>query len=566
MISRRDVLTATAAGILGGTAVVFKDKIIPKKTTQWVVGEHGGNYGAGVDISDAFNKTMRARGSDRGPVIVPYINGVMYVGEASLILAEYSDIDFCHNVIKLADGASRYLLHNEKHHDAISGEITLRNATFDGNKRGGQRRRYDTCSKDDVYGDIFDYRTNYPGFCLMFDRLKQLQMENIRILDAESWSVAHFLCDEARFADIEVITANGFGLNGDGITGVATRNLRVSRIKGYTNDDMVAISAARATLQGISVFNPRHGRDVETVIIDDLRSEEGELPCFVGIGLYFSDEKFIRSATVSHLFGDFHKHIIRAGNYWSEGSGGIDNLHAQAIDSSVRLSGSCEFSFFSGNIARFHAASVSISRKMSTGYVRDSNSLVRVASGMVRQLHLENICYSSDLIAIDDTDSAVFVTVDAGAGLGQLLLSLDVSADPSNNYTLLSAAGDDGEKIVVSIARLGWHRPQLAFRNISDSPRAIPGNPFNVTVAAELAGGTVTRSGSRAAVSGALSVASGKITLPAWAAPATATLLPYRLDGGSATRLARLGADGIIALPEVKRAAVVEFYAGGWPC
>lgn len=283
----------------------------------WFVGSHGGDYGPGKDISEAFNLTANAKGPNPGMIIFPPASGPLLVKNATLTIPDNTLVDLNGNTLKLANKASRYLFTNQP---TATGSIHIINGHIDGNKQGKQQRRYDYSIDDADYGKIYPCRDNYAGFTLLFTGLASLVIQNVTITNQEGWAIAHFLCDEARFENIAFTGAPGTGRNGDGITGVATRMTRISNIRGYTNDDMCAISTSRATVDGKTVFNPREGRDITLFDVDGLTTHNcRRYRTYIGAGIYASDNHTIETVRLKNIQGDFAWNAVRIGNFWSEG-------------------------------------------------------------------------------------------------------------------------------------------------------------------------------------------------------------------------------------------------------
>lgn len=322
----------------------------------WFVGTHGGAYGSGKDISIAFNKTAAAKGNGFGKIVFPKVNGVIYVDAETLRIPPNTIVDFNGNYIKLASHSSKYLLMNTL--DGFGGgEITILNGVFDGNKQGGQKRRYDKYYEDVEYGKIFPFEDNYTGFGLVFNKVKKLHVKNVTLLNNEGWGIAHFLCDNAIFENIVIHGVKGTGRNGDGITGVASLNTYINNISGYTNDDMCAISTSRATVDGVVVFNPKHGRDINKFQVSGLFGKKNETEnCYIGVGVYTSDDRVIESVEINNVNGDFAFNVVRVGNFWSGGkfhakNGIIKNI---SITNSVFNSNDVNLSFFEQSIGDFY--------------------------------------------------------------------------------------------------------------------------------------------------------------------------------------------------------------------
>lgn len=294
------------------------DRIARENTKGlWFVGSHGGAYGPGKDISEAFNLTASAKGNQPGMIIFPPADSPLLVKKATLNIPDNTLVDLNGNTLRLANKASRYLFTNQP---TATGSIHIINGHIDGNKQGKQQRRYDHSIDDADYGKIYPCRDNYAGFTLLFTGLASLVIQNVSIANQEGWAIAHFLCDEATFENITFTGTPGTGRNGDGITGVATRITRIRNINGYTNDDMCAISTSRATVDGVSVFNPREGRDITLFDVDGLTTRRcQQYRTYIGAGIYASDNHTIETVSLKNIQGDFAWNAVRIGNFWSEG-------------------------------------------------------------------------------------------------------------------------------------------------------------------------------------------------------------------------------------------------------
>lgn len=572
--SRRSLLVFGGAGMLGAAIPTTLSQLKKTEPTEWIVGEHGGEYGPGTDISAAFNNTLLKKGSRPGRVVVPYVNSVMYVDKNSLTIDSDVEIDFYNNHIKLQNGASKYLLRNETSGNTISGEIIIKNATFDGNKRGGQTRRYDQSIKDDQYGDIYHYKDNYPGFCLVFDRLETLIIENVKIIDPEGWAIAHFLCNTARFTNVEIMTQNGFGLNGDGITGVATRYVHITNLKGYTNDDMIGISTSRATVQGISIFNPRDGRDVESVMVENLRSlQSQQWWSFVGVGLYFSDEKQIKDINIDGIEGQFQKHIVRMGDYWSASSAcGIDNVLISRVYSSTVIPASFDFYFFSGGVNQFSLIHSKIARRMDSlaGYYNgEENSLLCIEGGKIGAVKINEVDYISEFLSLEPERYNRIVLCQNNGEIDQIIFDIHIAADKSNNYCLLSKTHSSDTATTINVTNLLSNSEMLSFHHITDNPHITIGNVFNVRVSERLTdNSTITRVGGDAWIDGAVNLSHGFSQIPSWCAPQQVKIIScYNSAALQKRYVARINPDGkvnVLQLPQ--KVTSVIFDGAGWKC
>lgn len=572
--SRRNLLAFGGAGMLGAAIPTTLSQLKKTAPTEWVVGEYGGEYGPGKDIGTAFNNTLLQKGSRPGRVIVPYVNGVMYVDKNSLIVYGDVEIDFCSNHIKLQNGASKYLLKNQKTSNEISGKVTIKNATFDGNKRGGQTRRYDRVVKDKLYGDIYHYTDNYPGFCLVFDRLETLIIDNVRIIDPEGWGIAHFLCDTARFSNIEVMTQNGTGLNGDGITGVGTRHVQVSNLQGYTNDDMIGISTSRATVQGMMIFNPQEGRDIDSVVIENLRSmpnQDGG--SYVGAGFYFSDGKCIKDINVNGIEGNFQKNIVRMGDYWSASDAcGIDNITITRVHSSTLIAPGFDFYLFSGAVNKFSLIQAEISRRIDASsyyYNGEENSVLCIDGGKISAVVVNDINYVSELLTVDpEIDNGIVICQNQGE-IDQITFGIRIVADRTNNYCLLKKHTQSEVMTTLNVNYLISNGDKLTFRHIADPKKIKIGNVFNTRVSEPLSGeSSINRIGGDAWIDGAVDMSRGFGHIPLWCAPQRAKIISCYNSAALQNRyVARINPDGKIDVLQIPQTVTsVNFDGAGWKC
>ncbi|WP_333892895.1 hypothetical protein [Atlantibacter subterraneus] len=572
--SRRGLLAFGGAGLVGAAASSAFSHMQVIEPKEWIVGDHGGDYGPEKDISDAFNKTIKAKGSRSGRVIVPYVNGLLLVGKESLLIPDNTEIDFCDNVIKLQNGASKYLLANQKTSDVISGRVVIRNATFDGNKRGGQARRYDRVTKDKVWGDIYDYKDNYPGFCLMFDRIKELIVDNVKIVDPESWGIAHFLYDTASFSNISIISQSGIGLNGDGITGVATRDILIMNLHGYTNDDMIGISASRATVQEYSIFNPGQGRDVESVTVRNLRSEQqNQTWSMVGIGLYFSDDKTIRNIDIAGVEGCFLKHIIRLGNYWAMSSAtGIDNLEITHLHATTIYPGSADVYLFSGNVNQLSVIKSKISRLLTTSpgyYNGGENAVLYLENGTVGNVWFDNFIYQSEFLSVDNALYNTLVVCGVNGQVDRISFDIHIISDKSNNYQLLKKDQASEDFTTLDIVSCLSNSDIMTYSNMTNSQKVVPGNVFNVKICESLGGeSTINRAGGDVWIDGTVDVAGDVLSIPHWCTPRQPKITRcYNRDALQQRYVARIDTQGAIAiLQKPRRVKKIIFDGAGWKC
>lgn len=573
-ISRRNLLSMSGAGLVGAALPAIIGEIKQTDKEDWIVGEYGGDFRAGIDISEAFNNTVKAKGSKPGRIIVPNIEGILYVEKTSLIIFDNTEVDFCDNVLKLEDNASKYLLMNVKHKNEISGKIIIKNAIFDGNKRGNQIRRYDQGVNDPLYGEVYDYKDNYPGFCLMFNKVKELVIENVKVIDPESWGIAHFLCDYTSFTNIGITSQNGSRLNGDGITGVGARYIYIRNLYGFTNDDMIGISTSRASVQGISVFHPAEGRDVERVVIENLQSIQHKEECsFVGVGLYFSDGKKIKDIVIDGLYGNFYKNILRIGDYWQESSEcGVDTLKISNLHSSTISTGSNDIYLFSGQVKSLLVANSKITRSMllTENYSnRGENAVICVEGGEIYHLCIDNLTYSSDFLSLEPEIFSNIVICEEQGEIDVYMVDMMIIAEKENNYRLLAKKAESKSITSINVKGLLSNKNELSFAHITNSSKIVIGTNFNTKVTDRFTGeSVVNRAGSDAWIDGDVELSNELPHLPYWCSPQQLkTTSCYELSGLNRRFTTLIGPDGKIKiLRKPHSVKKVIFEGAGWKC
>jgi hypothetical protein len=134
----------------------------------------------------------------------------------------------------LKAGCNQYIFENA---DTINGN---ENITIIGGKYYGNGS---TMSRN--YGTTL--QNSYYGFGFHFHKVTNLVVENVKLYQTNAWAIAHMNCDTVRFKNIEIWQDEGDGLNGDGITG-QSNNIVIENIRGYTNDDLVALLAYAAQM------------------------------------------------------------------------------------------------------------------------------------------------------------------------------------------------------------------------------------------------------------------------------------------------------------------------------
>lgn len=228
----------------------------------------------------------------------------VYEIDDSVVIPSNTVVNFQGATLKLADQANTYLLRNE---DLITGDknIVLMHGRLDGNGTK-QTRRYNG-----------DYKTGYFGFGAVFSKVDRLVMDDFDVIETNAWGIAYFLCETVSFSNFRFDQTIAEGKNGDGITGIA-RRVRIKNVSGYTNDDIVAISTGKATLQGHDAgISNDENIDVEEVVIENINAiEKGGKAPHVGVGIYATAGRKVKSIRIHGLRGNFDHYAYRIQNYW----------------------------------------------------------------------------------------------------------------------------------------------------------------------------------------------------------------------------------------------------------
>ncbi|MEX6204593.1 phage tail protein [Providencia hangzhouensis] len=414
----------------------------------WTVGDHGGDYDAGKDISEAFNLTAQAKGNQFGTIFLPPVDGILLVSD-SLVIPKNTYVDLQGNELKLANNTNKYLMRNDDEYN-LRGSISIFNGIIDANKAGNGVRRYDK-SKQNASGlKYFDYRDNYPGFTLMFSHVDKLSIKDLHVKNSDGWSISHFNCNHVEGVNLSFAAPYGSGSNADGITGIGAKFVKFTNISGFTNDDMVAVSTSRATLQGVPIYNPEEGRDLELFEVNGLYPESlNDVPTHVGIGVYLSDSHIIKSVILNKVAGVYNNYVARMGNYWPGTPNGIlQKFVVNNLTGTVLKNDAPDFHFF--KCAAYHAA---FNNTTTTKNKEVKNSpLVNVYDGFISVLTLNNAYYfnlQSDLV------NSIVTTQESGA-IRSLILNatLDYNASRPNNTLFLKKDSSDTKLYIVN-AQLG---------------------------------------------------------------------------------------------------------------
>ncbi|MEX6144640.1 glycosyl hydrolase family 28 protein [Providencia hangzhouensis] len=414
----------------------------------WRVGDHGGDYGAEKDISKAFNLTAQAKGSQFGTILLPHVDGVLFASD-SLVIPKNTHVDLQGNELKLANNTNKYLMRNDDEYN-LRGSISIFNGIIDANREKNGVRRYNKAKQNASGLTYYDYRDNYPGFTLMFSHVDELNIKNLHVKNSDGWSISHFNCNNVECSDISFAAPQGGVNNADGITGVGAKFVKLTNISGFTNDDMVAVSTSRATLQGVPIYNPEDGRDLELFEVNGLYPESlNGLPPHVGVGIYFSDSHVIKSVILQNVTGEYNIYVARMGNYWPGTPNGIlQSFVVNDLTGTSLYNDTPDFHFFNSTV--YNAVFNKTFTTKNNG--AKNNPLVNVQGGFISILNLNNAYYFNN-----NTDSInSIVTTQESGQIRSLILSATLDYPPNRPNNTLFLKNDSGEtKLYIVNAQLG---------------------------------------------------------------------------------------------------------------
>ncbi|MFW1997255.1 hypothetical protein ACG904_20270 [Acinetobacter guillouiae] len=392
-----------------------------------------GSYGIHVlsstttvdDINEALQKFKVVSLSPRSQITI----------NKPIKIPNFGFLDFALSDIYLAPGSNCYILQND---DLYAGAdlIMAKNGRLHG--RASQQTRN--------YTD--DFRNGYFGFGCAFSGVKNLQMENFYVEDTNGWGVAYLRCDTVYFKNFEFNQdEKRRGSNGDGITGQAKR-IFIDGVKGFTNDDMIAVSNGKGTLQGYDIgVKPSECFDVEIVEIKNIHgSAKNGVPAYSGIGLYPTMSKTIKNVTVDGVTGEYDIHVWQITNYWPNidkgyvGDVTINNISAKALGGNARVTFVDSLEHLTLNNALNHSDSTSKATLLIDKRSKINNLTIRNAKN----------------IATDPESSASLIDVESqskGVGLRKVILeNCDVikTTDAQKNALITAVWTSDAEPMNVT--------------------------------------------------------------------------------------------------------------------
>lgn len=240
-------------------------------------------------------------------------------------IPNFGILDLAYSDVRLASGADCYMIQND---DLFNGADVI----------GVLRGRIDGNDVNQVRNLTGDFKTGYYGFGACFSKVKNLIMDDFYVKDTNGWGIAYHLCGTVMFRNFDFDqNEKRRGVNGDGITGSAKR-IYYENLRGYTNDDLCAVTTGRSTLQGVDAgILDEDNIDIELVSIKNICgvSKNGIKP-HVGVGIYPTCRKKIKNVVIDGVSGEFDLYQYRLQNYWThKGDGFLGDVTISNMDTSV---------------------------------------------------------------------------------------------------------------------------------------------------------------------------------------------------------------------------------------
>lgn len=210
--------------------------------------------------------------------------------------------------LRMADNINKYPI--QSFYSNIKAEVFLNDYfemshfTLDGNE-----------AKNRVRGYTKDINLSYWGFGVAIFNTNDFYPHDMLVKSTEAWGISYHLCNIVRGINLEFDQLVEVGNNKDGITGSGKR-VTYKNIKGYTSDDLCAVSTGKSSLGGVDTGI---AVNMEVIYIDisdvDGLSKNGQGTHY-GIGIYGPDNQVINKVTIDNVRGNFKQGAIRIKNYW----------------------------------------------------------------------------------------------------------------------------------------------------------------------------------------------------------------------------------------------------------
>lgn len=284
----------------------------------------------GIDDQSQINLAITEASELTNGGCVYLSSGKFYITGSIIIKTKVRLILTPQTIIYLVDDSDDYMLINDEFETGTT-DFTINGGQWFGNS-GNQTVTYTGGNPANTFF----------GFGFLFKNCERFIVENIYMHRSRTWGMAHFLCNDFIFRNIEFQQASVTKC--DGITGVGCQNALIENIYGYTGDDMVAIAAIYSHF---GVFNETPiewgtGRDCKDVIIRNIKFQKSKLSgyetyeTYTGIGIYATEEMTCENIIVENISGatKVGLAVIHVVNYWPllEGKGFVKNLTVRNVN------------------------------------------------------------------------------------------------------------------------------------------------------------------------------------------------------------------------------------------
>ncbi len=199
--------------------------------------------------------------------------------------------------LRLADGANCPILINRIRDGAeYTQNVIIEGGVWDGNNIAQNREEY---PKNGRLGCGF-------GQLIVLTGVRDLTIRSLTVKDPNSFGIQ--LADTERFTVSDIFfdcnkkTGNQDGLHIDGYA----RNGYISNLKGWTNDDFVALNSDEGDFTG-------NGNDIENIVIDGIF---GGTDGWTAIRL-LSRKANVRHITIRNIFGEYKYNAVSF-THWAE--------------------------------------------------------------------------------------------------------------------------------------------------------------------------------------------------------------------------------------------------------
>lgn len=175
-----------------------------------------------------------------------------------------------------------------------------------------------TLNGNNTKNNTRDYSGNvaqtYWGFGTLLTNIRHLKLNNLLVKNTEAWGLSYWLCETIEAEKLKFDQQVGSGTNKDGITGSA-KYITIRDVKGYTDDDLIAITTGRGSLQG-NDCGVTHNVRIENIAIENVQGvTKDEHNTWIGVGVYAHNADIV-VCNINGITGAFENEFVRIADYW----------------------------------------------------------------------------------------------------------------------------------------------------------------------------------------------------------------------------------------------------------